>query len=1175
MAPVSSSLLLTAAQQHAVSGRGPLIVSASAGSGKTRVLVERYVRIILEGCDVRRVVAITFTRKAAAEMLDRVARRIEEIFAVATRPEELLLLRTLRERLVSSNISTFHSYCSALLRRFSVEAGIPPLFGELGAAERRQLVQQAIRTTVEQWISTEKRDALAELLRIFGSYRSLERSVERLLLSPQRLESLSRADNYGQYLQQVGKVVADIVHEVVLLWRQLEQRWQSAPLPRRQSAKEIACARDVLEILDGYIRAGGAQSVFDDEWKTVLADAISVFHTSTDYAPLRAHWAKYATPHEGRALRRAVQVLRAFIGATPELEYRAWAATEVLLELARQALVLMDSEKVQLAQFEPDDLQRRAVALLDVETVRDRLRWEIEHVLVDEFQDTDPLEYVLLEKLVPLPATDDVPELFIVGDPKQSIYGFRGADVRVFEQARQAITSAAGIGADIHLQTSFRMTPRLVAFVNRVMRTVMPTQTKGYQVGYEELCTARDLRTCPDSSVALLVAQASNDDPLAEATLVARHILHITAQQPLQVWDETLRPNGERAGDFRAATYRDIAILARKSSTFQPYIQALRAAGIPYRIESGKGFYQTQEVLDVLAFLRVVHNPHDDIALATFLRSPFVGLRDSELVQIAVAPPAQGSFYERFVAKAQEVLPNTPIHFAATLLAELLPIATRLPPAALIRLLLRKTQWYRRNRSSPRARQAEANIEKLLEAARQFEQHGFRNLLDFVEELEQLRIATDTESEAAVISDENVVTLMTIHAAKGLEFPIVYLVGAEEEARGWGDVLVLSDQLGATLSRIENTDTAVGKLGRYLLREREEAEEQRLLYVALTRAKDHLFIAATIGEYEEDSAAPVSEPKGYFGAISRALGISWELHANISSVPIAEYVRSDPSDAGTLVEFPVAVISALPPAQPLQRSVSSVSYPQCVEPCVSSVEGEIISASQLLLFEKSPEEFYRVYRCGLPAREDDYRRALARLENEDEVVGTLAGQVIHRVLEYLFAQDQQFNEASIARALVRALSDVRSSDERLRYRAEQEVRAVLEYLAANELLRDAMAVLIEKPLMMPMGKDFLLGIPDVAVQTPRGWELWDWKTNRRDQRTAAQWLEYYRTQLEVYALLWSQAVPEQPQWTLRLILTRPPVEMATLVVSTVELSAAYARIEQMMAAIKRLTLAKD
>lgn len=1160
---------LTAAQNRAVSEPGPLIVGASAGSGKTRVLVERYVRLLLEGCDVHRMIAMTFTRKAAAEMLDRIARRLEHLFASATDPNHLRFLRTVRERLVSAQISTFHAYCSELLRRFPIEAGIPPVFGELSAAEQIALVRRAIRTTVEEWIASHRRSDVAELLVVFGSYAALERTVERLLASPERV-AMFRAEDERMRAERIGNALAALVAELASTWRELERRRRTAALTIRSKRSD----EDIENLIESFARiatTGFRPFHFGGEWAVVGAEAIEGFHTAT--AMLRSPWSKVATPAEQRSARRSAEVLRAFIAADGDLERRAWAAAELTIEVARQALKRMDDEKTILAAFEPDDLQRRAVELVGIPAITHRLRREIEHILVDEFQDTDPLEYDLLRMLVPLPdISGDVPELFIVGDPKQSIYGFRGADVRVFERARQDILAAAGAERDVRLQTSFRMTPTLVAVVNTVMRAVMPERTMGYAVGYEELCTARQQETCPPSTVALLVARSAEDDWLpSEAELVARHIVRIVSSEPILVWDEAAGDG--RRGAMRPARYRDIALLARKSSTFESYVHWLRTAGIPFRIESGKGFYQTQEVLDVLAFLRVVHNPHDDVALATFLRSPFVGLSDSELALVATAEPRNGTFYQRLLALVKTPDCPRPAADAVGLLDELIPLAATMPPTLVVRMLLRRTQWYRRVGASSRARQIEANIEKLLDAARQFEQRGFRNLLDFVEELAQLRLVTDAESEAAVISDDDAVTLMTIHAAKGLEFPIVYLVGASDEARGKENTFVWAEETGPVISTIEGARTAAGQLARYFVRQREEAEEQRLLYVALTRAKDHLFVAGTLPAPRQRTAdageASVGEPKGYFGAISSALGISWSTDFGIRTRRIQDRVRREPGEHGTSVEVAIEIVTELPSRKAEPTVLPTIKQRVLADPVASRLDGEIVSASQLLLYERSPEEFYRVYRCGLPARDDDYRRALAPIEEDDRVVGTLAGRIIHRTLELLLQREQK-DDAAIEEAISRALEEHRSTGlSRLQKRVESDVRATLDFLRAENMLDRIVEAHIERPMIVPVGNDFLLGIPDVLVRTADGWEIWDWKTNRHDIRSADEWLAYYRTQLEAYVLLSSLVAPEQPSFTVRLILTRPPVQAAQCTFDRADLRRIELRIANLISAIKR------
>lgn len=1159
---------LTEIQRRAVQMPGPLIVSASAGSGKTRVLVERYIRLLLEGCDLRRIVAMTFTRKAAAEMLERAATRLDRLFDAATEPDHLLLLRTLRERLMSAQVSTFHSYCSSLLRRFPIEAKVPPTFGELSPADAATLVRDAIVETVEEWIGSNRRDDLANLLNVFGSYARLERCLQDVLSSPQRLDALRSDTDHHAFFERASKAIRTIVAEQRAFWRQLYNRAQSVELPPRVKKPQASAERILSEIesvnLD-LIHFGD----IDGSWRHALNEALALFHTSNQ-PNLRSPWSYVATHAEARQAAKRATVIAAVLDMNLQVEQQAWRAQQQLLALARETLQRIDHEKSQHAAFEPDDLQRRALALLNDDTVRSRLAWEIRHILVDEFQDTDPIQYDLLHRLIPLPRVlDGMPELFIVGDPKQSIYGFRGADVRVFERARHDITAAAGSDADVHLQTSFRMTPPLVAVVNTIMRCVMPTDTRGYAVGYEELCTARPAQSCPQSRVALLI---SMPEGTSEADLVAQHIVQITSSKPLTVWDEHFSSGSDAQGGIRTAQYRDIALLARKSKTFEQYVRALRQAGIPFRIESGRGFYQTQEVLDVIAFLRVVHNRHDDVAMATLLRSPFIGLSDSELACIASSHPRHGSLAERLAHVVTTAAASQQIVAAARLIDEILPIAVRMPPTALLRLLLRRTPWFARVWSSPRALQIEANIEKLLEAARHFEQRGFRNLLDFVEELEQLRLVADTESEAAVISDENVVTLMTIHAAKGLEFPIVYLVGTNQSTRRRSGAVLMTEELGLSLATTEDEPTVTGTLARYFLAQRDDAEEQRLLYVALTRAKDHLFIAGSLTKNR--SADTIADPTGYLDDISTALGIEWSTQFGIRNVTIADCVRTDPDDIGHRIEVPIEIIYSLPDAHAPQQTMPVTMRPTMVEPVLSTISGEIVSATQLLLFEKSPKDFYRIYRCGLPSEEDADRRALASIEENDDIVGTLAGRVIHRTLEFLL-RDRRIDDAACDAALERAMNEFRSSNDQLRARVRQDVHATLEYLAAQQLLVSSDGdghAYFEQPIMMAIGRDFLLGVPDVFIKTPLGWEIWDWKTNRHDHRTAVEWLDYYRTQLEVYLVLAASVIPEQDSFTARLVMTRPPVETASLTVSRSEMNGIVNRLRDLIDQIKQTSV---
>ncbi|MCX7929524.1 MAG: PD-(D/E)XK nuclease family protein, partial [Chlorobi bacterium] len=504
---------------------------------------------------------------------------------------------------------------------------------------------------------------------------------------------------------------------------------------------------------------------------------------------------------------------------------------------------------------------------------------------------------------------------------------------------------------------------------------------------------------------------------------------------------------------------------------------------------------------------------------------------------------------------------------------ELLAIAIRMPPTALMRMLLRRTPWYSRVAVSPRRQQIEANIEKLLDLARQFEQRGFRNLLDFVEELDRLRTVADTEAEAAVISDDNVITLMTIHAAKGLEFPVVYLVGTDQQSGGRSSQLLAADPIGLAIKTTRNGEaTVTGAIAHDILQQREQAEERRLLYVALTRAKDHLFIAGTL--HTSSNAKASIQPRGYLGTIGAALGIEWDALLGMRSISIPAWVRTDAGNPEVKqLTVTVEIIHQMPaqtaPQVLHRRTAGSI----LTEPIIGAIEGEIFSASQLALFARSPEEFYRVYRCGLPARSDDMRRSLPLLEQPEQIVGTFVGRIVHRMLEILLPA-QRWEETDILTTLERVLHEHQCIEmHALKNRVVSDVRSTLNFLRTHNLLTRVSSISLERPMIIPLGRHFLLGVPDVVLATGRGWEVWDWKTDRRDGIAMDELIGRYRRQLEVYALLVSYLHPKQTSYTVRLIATRPPVEMATLTLGQEDIQRVKCEIEETINQIEQLTLA--
>jgi ATP-dependent helicase/nuclease subunit A len=1193
-------LLAQSADRH-------LAVTASAGSGKTSVLVQRYVHLLLNGTDSRSIVAITFTRKAAAEMTARVAKEIEHRLAKATEPTELKKLRTIRERLTNAKISTIHSFCSQLLRDFPIEAGVVPNFTELSASEEIVLREKATLDTMEEWLDRDhprREDALL-IFRTLGR-KTVHSYIKTLLSNSETMRLLK--DVYSHNSEDLIRKAAELSSAFVgvavsTLRKTMENLFLQVDISLLKPAEQvkiqssIAESREKLYQIDKQLERSYSLQELGGSIRELM-EVKSVFFTKAN--ELKALYKKLLAEHQTIAIHTAIQQTTSLINEqtieafeSAELDEQLIALARILFAMADEAHQAIEAEKDSRGTLNFDDLQLKALALLANDSVRQKLRRKIRYLMIDEFQDTNILQYEIAKYLVSaleildITTSTNSTNLFIVGDAKQSIYGFRGADVRVFEEARKDIQSAnkrqldigtlqadiltpdgkvAAHGSemygDIRLSATFRLLPAVAGFVNQVCGTIMPNETEGYDVGYEPIVCARhqDQLTPADGSITFLLAEklyqdtatdtqettpdeSDNEDTSNEAELLARHIATITGnERPCIVF--------EGSDSNRPAEFGDIAILARSRSGFESLTTALRRSGIPFVIHSGKGFFSTQEIIDVHSYLSFLHNPNDDLSLAAVLRSPFFGCSDADIYSLRGSNSSGAkttTLWERLCALAPTNKEDSPLVRAQLLLGEMIPLAARMPIPSLIRLLLERSGWRAVISSAERAAQMEANIEKLIDFAREFEHKGFRNLYDFVEELSVLATGETDESEATIQAGVNAVNIMTIHSSKGLEFPIVVLYQTNKRSPNPPALLVNND-IGITfpLPNEEEGDilTPLQLLASNRKQIAEEAEAKRLLYVALTRAKDHLIITGLV---KRTKSGGISKLNGLLAMVFRGIDrLPEELLFNHSEKLVLQLpVLIDDNMQEKECIIPIEFIVSIEPIQAVSSPEQQIKQPLLlVDTLETTIEDEYFSASQMMFYESNPDGYIRTYRLGLAEDDDTAAPIIAEEDTNDHVAGSLAGTIIHEVMSKLPTWLSPDGIIDIQVLETHITNELTAIERHTNQQLEQRIRRETENVARSPLLqRFALAfhgAQQEYPLQIPIGQDFLVGVLDVLVQNPNGeWEIWDWKTNKITETNGMNELfEHYRLQLECYIYFCSLLFPEQQQFTARLLFTR-------------------------------------
>lgn len=1189
------SVPLTSAQRMALDDQRNIAVTASAGSGKTATLVERYIELLRlhPEIGVRQVLAITFTQKAAAEMRERLARRLAEALGQDLTDSERQRLRQIYEDLPAARISTIHAFCTSVLREYPIEADVDPAFAVLEEVDAATLRRQAVRQTLETLAQTDDGDPDKEALRrTLGEWprRYLDGILDGLL----RKKRLARHWCRRYADQAPAAILAD--------WRTV-QREACQPACRallddprflamlaelatlKPLTAESDSANKRLAPISAPMRELGANPTLDNAMATVpqLAKALLTAKgeaLSARSLGKRSNWdqatlarLRELVPALGHCLAPHAEILGLEINETDA------RAAEVLSALARVFLAVdarYTRSKGEGGRLELDDLLERCHQLIATDAdVRQRLARHYRFALVDEFQDTDPLQWEIIRPLVSQDGEIAADKLFIVGDPKQSIYSFREADVTVFARVRAAISRANAAHArnalpftdDDHqtlestaderlgalvMGENFRTLAQPVAFVNALFAQFMhPVPGEPFQVGYDPLVGRRPADISAGSVELLLLPPEEDRDELEavqrEAELIASRLDRLLAGDDLQI-AETAGSRPPRPGD--------IALLLRRRRNLFAYEYALRAHGIPFQVVGGRGFYQRQEIYDLANVLRTLHNPRDAVALLGALRSPYFGLSDNALYALTAphGDPLWNSLHDPQRRQRLADADREAATDALALLARWEGLRDRVPLIELLHAILEDTGAWGFLSYGERGGQNAANIHKLLDLAR--EQNGA--LSDFVSRLDLLTTAEDKEGEAALDTDADAVHILTVHAAKGLEYPIVAVpdLAAEFNLRN-SDPATIDAEHGIGLRVLDPQQayrpapSFIRRLASHNERRRRLAEEKRLFYVACTRARDHLLLCGTLND-EHFSDHDLDAAKNCLFWVCRGLGLSeadlergnktvaglehpLRIYTDPDEFPTPTHRTHDANPAfATLLTDPS--IAPTQPDNPLDR----------LTPLDDPHYRPEFAVGELALFATDPEAHHRQYVLGLPPWElhqvdGPRRRAL------------LFGEIAHAGLEAMSRWPDADPAVLTEDLLASTVLPVAAWRDPFSRELAALLRRCRQSAVAGPWLADGEAR-TEEPFSLVLDHGLVNGIVDYMGRGEDGlWQLVDYKTGHNSAPDEA--VDRYRLQLEIYTLCLEALYPGQDEYRAILYLTDrddihllrfAPAELATV-----------------------------
>jgi ATP-dependent exoDNAse (exonuclease V) beta subunit len=818
-----------------------LVVEAAAGTGKTSELVARLVNVLAEGRGtVQTVAALTFTEKAAGELKLRLRAGLEDERAGA--PEGSARRARLEEaiaHLEEARVSTIHGFCNDILHERPVEACVDPGFEVLPEAEAEALYRRAF----DGWL-TEKLEAPPEGLR---------RALRRRSFDGDPVDRLRKAG-----WQLVG-------------WRDFRAPWQRRPFDREGAidalvarvhglhARLAACATtadtlfaDLWPLRRLSEDVGTRERVAPRDHDGLEAALVDLLRERSFKSPRRGQTRNY----RGTVTRDGVLAVHADLLVALEAFVRE--ADADLAALAQQALLetvdRYEELKTHVASLDFVDLLLRARDLVrDHDGVRADLQRRLTHVFVDEFQDTDPLqaEIVLLlaasdpavsrwQDVTPSPG-----KLFLVGDPKQSIYRFRRADVATYQAVKELLVARGA--ACVNLTTSFRAIPSIQHLVNAAFAPVMTADQAALQAGYVPLARHRGDIPGQPGLVALPVpkpyghwggfAKAAVEESLPDA--VGAFVAWLLSESG---WKVTER---ERPGEVLPISARHVCLLFRRFTSWgedvtRRYVDALEARGIPHLLVGGRSFHLREEVESLRTALAAVEWPDDELSVYATLKGPLFAIGDEELVE----------YRQRFrrlhpyrPPREEVGAPLKPVVEALELLRSLHGLRNYRPVEDTVNRLLTATRAHAAFVLRPWGEQALANVLRVAELARTYEAAGSISFRGFVE---RLREEAEGEAPEAPIVEESSegVRIMTVHKAKGLEFPVVILADITAGIAAWNPGRWVDAERGLCALRlggwqpwdlIDHEDDELA---------RDRAEGVRIAYVAATRARDLLVVPA-------------------------------------------------------------------------------------------------------------------------------------------------------------------------------------------------------------------------------------------------------------------------------------------------------------------------------------------
>ncbi len=1115
---------LTPHQAAALNYKKHISLTANAGSGKTFVLANRYIEIALqENIPLNKIVAITFTEKAAGELNKKIANEIDDRIINEKNSEKLNRLQRIRRQLTSANISTIHSFCINLLKEYSPEIGVDANFSPINQQDAEELLELTIEDFISRNISnSELSKDIKDIIRLLGGKSTFVNQLKAIVRFRKPIEKLglslylkSNEEIYRFYTEQITNILNEIINlefdPLIKLISQLNNRILEFD-EQNQTAVEIRS--NIEKYLGEELPQNKIQHV-----KTISESLL----TKSNRTIKKRGYRKDSYEIDDAIISDIENIFNEIkslisISFDEKSLHTLIGYSKKIFKIVSQILTGYDEQKRKNGYLDFEDILLVTKELTSKDNFADLLKDRYEYIMIDEYQDTNEIQY---EIFMPILNNLKRGNLFVVGDEKQSIYMFREAELKVFHKTKDEITKVNEDGK-LLLPHSFRVSPQIAHFTNELFANLFKNANALYnEVEYNELICSR-----PRNDNGKIEFLINTDEELSEAEFIADKIINSINNDSNFNWS-------------------DFAILCRKRKDFFELEKTFNDFNIPSIIAGGKGFYQRQTVYDVYNYIAFLLNPGDDAAFVGILRSPFYSLSDETIFEISLQPGK--NFFERFRSYCHNYEQYYEI---LSLLKRHITLASSIRLPALLREIFRSCEYWGAAASMQNYEQEISNLFKLLGLSRKFSVQSFKSLYDFKAFLNEAISFYEDEGQAQISNVSNTVKIMTLHQSKGLEFKNVFLFNCNGKFKD--DSVrakkIVVDKTWGILTKVpinENyfsdyVSPSVIDLSNFIEYKKQVAEAKRLFYVGVTRAVDNLFLSGTVLDNK-------IERNSFFDFVITGLNIDFQNDGFELNSHLLFMADESKNFIVTNEIYSTEVKIEKSFSQFKKADDNSDSYQPIEEFFDNNItdheKNEIVSATKIAIFNQCPTKYYLTYELGYTELFKLSKTFIIDYEfkyNEDEnlsIYADIRGQIIHKVLEEETKLSQL--EEKVNKLISKYDYRIDSNKDKLLDSILTELRNYYES-DTYKRLKQFPNFKNEYEIYSKESNYYIYGIIDKLIISDSSVTIVDYKTDNISLEKLLSKSEHYIPQLKFYAYAVSKKFKEAEKIDVDLIFVKQP-----------------------------------